>query len=359
VFIRAALIAWAVFAPTASFGGDLFSRDDFFQGGRLFLQEPAAIPPHDAPQIDSLPALGEKLFFDPILSGSGRTSCATCHDPNYAFAQPLRTSVFDSGQPGPRNAPSILTARYLPRLMWDGRIASLEAQVFAPIRRDGEMGIAIDEAAERLAADPVYSRLFVRILNQPPSPQGIAAALAAFERTLVTGWSRFDRFSLKGDERALSGFERFGFDVFRGKAGCAVCHPVPDPGAKNFGLFTDFAFHNLGVGFYRGGFPDRGLAAITGRKEHIGAFRTPPLRNVAVTAPYMHDGSLPTLRAVVEFYNAGGQPNPYITPVLHPLGLSDEEKDALVAFLNTLTTEDFGQHGPGARPAEAFLAPRH
>jgi cytochrome c peroxidase len=292
-----------------------------------------------------LAALGEKLFFDPRLSATGRTSCATCHDPKFAFAEPKPTSIFDGGKIGPRNSPSLLASPYLPRLMWDGRFGSLEEQVRGPLSAGGEMGNDIDVAADRIAADPYYGRLFQNVFGEPPSPVGIARAIAAFERSLISGWSPFDRFSLKHDGRALTDFERFGFDLFMTKARCTICHQLPGPGSQGYALFTDFQYHNLGVGFYRGHFKDKGLGTISGRPQDTGAFRTPSLRNVAVTGPYMHDGSLPSLHEVVEFYNAGGVPNPYQSPILRPLGLSQEEKHALVAFLKTLTSEDFG--GPG------------
>jgi cytochrome c peroxidase len=350
----------ACFAVNA-WAGDLYAPDDIYSGGQIFLQGPPLVeetPRHAVPPIESLAKLGERLFFERRLSRSGRMACATCHNPNFAFAQPKDVPIFDSGRLGTRNAPSLLTARFLPRLMWDGRFRSLEDQVFAPISVSGEMGISPEEAADRLAADPAYERLFHHILGEPPSPRGIAAALAAFERTLVAGWSPFDRFSLRGEEGALNGFERSGFELFRGKAGCARCHTLPEPNAKAFGLFTDFGFHNLGVGFRNGRFADRGLAAISGRIEHTGAFRTPSLRNVAVTAPYMHDGSLPSLHDVIEFYNAGGQPNPYQSPLLRPLGLRADEKEALVAFLNTLTTADYGRPLGLAGREEAFFGSR-
>jgi cytochrome c peroxidase len=297
-----------------------------------------------------LAQLGERLFFDPHLSGSGRTACASCHNPDFAFSQPERTSTFDSGRPGPRNAPSVLTAPFMPRLMWDGRFRSLEEQVYGPLSVRGEMGIDIQDAAARLGTEPSYLRQFTSIFGEPPTPAAIASAIATFERSLVSRWSAFDKFSLKGDRGALTDFERFGFELFTGKARCVICHKLPVRGTEGYALFTDFRFHNLGVGFYRGRFADPGWGAITGRLRDTGAFRTPSLRNVAVTAPYMHDGSLPTLRAVIEFYNEGGQRNPYQTPLLRPLGLSEEEKEALVAFLKSLTTEDFGRRLSLAEP---------
>ncbi|HZV21720.1 MAG TPA: cytochrome c peroxidase [Hyphomicrobiales bacterium] len=342
----AVLIVICAFIPDSqSFSQGILELDKGPQGlpGR---------PPIFGSEAPSLTVLGERLFFDPRLSKSGRTSCATCHNPAYAFAEPRPTSIFDGGRIGPRNAPSILTSAFYPTLMWDGRFASLEQQISGPLSAGGEMGNDINEAAERLSSDPLYWQLFLEVFNEPPTPRGIARALAAFERSLVTGWSRFDRFWLKVDPYALTDFERFGFDLFTGKAGCVACHRLPRSDAEGYALFTDFRYHNIGVGFYRGRFVDRGLGAITRRPQDLGAFRTPSLRNVAVTAPYMHDGSLPSLREVIEFYNAGGVPNPFQARVLRPLGLEEDEKRALVAFLNTLTTEDFR-----AQPGSAALGP--
>ncbi len=353
-------------SATASLAGDLFPPDDFYVGGQLFQQGPApiaalpsaALPNATLPNAmlpnETLPTLGEKLFFDIRLSGSGRTACASCHRPEYAFAQPERAAIFDSGSIGPRNVPSLLASQFLPRLTWDGRFRSLEEQVYGPLSARGEMGLSIEEAANRLAADPKYERLFMHVLHEPPSPRGIASALAAYERSLVSGWSPFDRFSLKGDQNALNGFERFGFDLFRGKARCVACHRLPERSAGGYALFTDFGFHNLGIGYRQGGFADQGLGAITRRPEDTGAFRTPSLRNVAATAPYMHDGSLPTLRDVVDFYDAGGLANPYQSPLIRPLNLREEEKEALVAFLKTLTTEDFARRSLAGRAGVSF-----
>jgi cytochrome c peroxidase len=340
IFLIFAFFARAGFAQNGEFADD-DARGKFDGGYR----------PNINPADKGLIRLGEQLFFDPRLSGSGRTSCATCHNPEFAFAQPERTSIFDSGRIGPRNAPSILNALFFPRLMWDGRFRSLEEQVYGPLSADGEMGNSIQNAAKGLAADPYYNRLFASVFGSPPSPRGIASALGAFERSLASDWSRFDRFSLKGDRDALLDFELLGLELFAGKARCAICHRLPEREAESMPLLTDFRFHNLGIGYHRGYFADRGLGAVTGRREHNGAFRTPSLRNVAVTAPYMHDGSLLTLREVVEFYNAGGRRNPYQTPLLQPLGLTEQEKRALVAFLNTLTTEDFASRRGLSRSA--------
>src|SRR6266851_2054516 len=225
--------------------------------------------------------LGQRLFFDPELSGSGHTACATCHNPGYAYGDPRPVSTSDDGQLGIRNAPSLLNVGFRPRLMWDGRFGSLEEQVFGPFRRNGEMGIGIEEVAAKISGNPNYQLQFFHAFGRPPSPDGIAQALAAFERTLVIGNSRFDRFMLGRDERALSQPEKLGFEIFTGKGRCASCHAIFAPNVSAFPLFSDFGFRNIGIGFGRNGFRDAGRAAITFANEDYGTFRTPSLRNVA------------------------------------------------------------------------------
>lgn len=289
----------------------------------------------EAPTADTV-ALGRRLFFDPELSGSGRTACASCHSPEFAYADPRPVSISDDGQPGLRNAPSLLNVAFRPRLMWDGRFGALEEQAFGPFEH-GEMGNGIEDAAARIARNPGYRGEFVHAFGQPPSPDAIVRAIAAFERTLVTGNSRFDRFVLERDRQALSPLEQLGYDVFTTRGRCVSCHAVFSPGVTAFPLLTDFGFRNLGIGFGRDGFRDRGRAAVTLADADAGAFRTPSLRNVAATGPYMHDGSLRTLEEVVAFYDAGGRPNPNQSPILRPLDLSDRERDGLVAFLYSLS----------------------
>lgn len=285
-------------------------------------------------------ALGQRLFFDPQLSGSGRSACASCHNPDFAYGDPRPVSISDNGQPGLRHAPSLLNVGFRPHLMWDGRFASLEEQAFAPFRPDGEMGIGIEGAATLISRNPNYRLQFSKAFGQPPSPESIVAAVAAFERTLVTGNSRFERFVFNKDERALAPLEKYGLDVFTNKGHCVSCHAIFAPKISTSPLFTDFGFHNIGIGFTGDGFRDPGRGAVTFAEKDYGAFRTPSLRNVALTGPYMHDGSLGTLDEVIEFYDAGGQPNPNQSPILQPLGLTDQEKHGLVAFLHTLTDVD-------------------
>jgi cytochrome c peroxidase len=293
--------------------------------------------------VNPLTLLGQRLFHDTRLSGTGGTACASCHEPNVAFADPRQVSQSDGGQLGRRNAPSLINAGLLPALMWDGRFRSLEQQAFSPFAR-GEMGIDIFEAERRLNSDPEYLHLFRVALNSRPSANGMAIALAAYQRTLISEESRFDRFIRNNGAGTFTALELDGFLLFEGKAGCSNCHLTRTPAnhrVSGLRLFTDLGFHNLGIGFAAGRFGDLGRYRVTGMQSDLGAFRTPSLRNVAVTAPYMHDGSLPTLEDVIDFYDAGGRPNPFLSPFIRPLYLEDYEKAALVAFLQTLTDPRF------------------
>jgi cytochrome c peroxidase len=314
-------------------------------------QEPHAVnqqiglmPPNtllERPLGRPLALLGQNLFYDAGLSRTGRTACATCHDPNHAFAQPTRVSQSDGGQLGLRNAPSLINAGLFPVLMWDGRFRTLEQQALSPFLR-GEMGIDLGEAELRLNSDAEYLHLFRVALNSRPSANGMAIALAAYQRTLISGRNRFDRFILNSEAENFSALELDGLLLFENKAACGNCHRLQPPvnrRASGFRLFTDFRFHNLGIGYAAGRFPDSGRYQISGFENDVGAFRTPSLRNVAVTAPYMHDGSLATLENVIDFYDAGGRPNPNLSPLIRPLFLDVYEKAALVAFLQTLTDQ--------------------
>src|SRR5262245_12548460 len=293
-------------------------------------------------------SLGEKLFFDTRLSRTGATACASCHRPEYAFAEPRRVSVSDSGRRGERNAPSLVNVGYLPELMWDGRVRTLESQALSPFRR-GEMGITVEEAEFRLRRDPEYVYLFDLAFGRPPSAQGMAAALATYQRTLVSAENRFERFLRTNDARILPPLERDGYAIFDGRAQCSQCHhfsrPPADPWRQAPLLLTDWRFHNLGIGYRSGRFRDPGRLSVTGRERDAGAFRTPALRNLDPTGPYMHDGSLATLEEVVEFYDRGGRANPYLSPLLRPLFLTSYEKAALVAFLRSLNDPQFAHVG--------------
>jgi cytochrome c peroxidase len=290
-------------------------------------------PVYQEPEGD-LVSLGQQLFFDPQFSKSRNTSCASCHRPDRAWSDVGKTSRADDGKRGRRNAPSLINVGQLPVILWSGRLKSLEAQATEPWKR-GEMGISLQEAEHRLREDPEYVALFRNVLGRAPSASGMAEALAAFQRTLVSDETRLERY-LRGDPRALSPVERDGHLVFEHRAGCGSCHTVQASFRAGAPLqLSDYRYHNTGVG-WRGRYTDTGRFEVTKRQSDMGAFRTPPLRNLTLTAPYMHDGSIPTLEAVVDFYDKGGADNPYQSRLIRPLHLSAYDKHALVAFLRTL-----------------------
>jgi cytochrome c peroxidase len=336
--------------------------------GRTPLAATLGLPELDLPRASPAKvSLGRKLFLDRRLSPNGTMSCAMCHVPEQGFAaNELATSVGIEGRSGRRNAPTLLNVAYQKRLFHDGRETALEDQIWGPLLADNEMGNpSIGYVIERLRALPDYRGLFETAFGgQSVSESHIGQAIAAYERTLIAGSSRFDRWRAGGDASALTDAEQHGFRLFSGKARCIACHLVGERDA----LFTDHRFHNTGIGWQRafhapehtrvelapGLFTaldrktvqslsepparDVGRYEITLDPKDRWAYKTPSLRNVALTAPYMHDGSLPTLEAVVDFYDGGGIDNPDKSPLLVPLGLKAEERAALAAFLRSLTS---------------------
>ena len=257
-------------------------------------------------------AMGRKLFFDVTLSADRRTSCATCHDPARAFTDGRVVAVGVHNAKGTRNTPSLVNAGNGRLFFWDGRSDSLEGQSLQPMTNPKEMGLSDAEIESRTglpAAD-------------------VAAALASYMRTIRSSESRFDWFRA-GQTEMLTPDERAGHDIFRGKGQCLACHGGPN--------LTDDRFHNTGVGVRDGMPTDGGRYEISQDERERGAFKTPTLREIALTAPYMHDGSLATLEDVVEFYSKGGGRNPYLDQRLRPFPLTGAEKDQLVAFLKTLS----------------------
>jgi len=284
--------------------------------------------PEDNPLTPGKVALGRRLFFDPILSRDYSLACASCHDPRRAFADGLPVAVGVEGRAGKRHAPTLVNRGYSRAQFWDGRAASLEEQALMPIANPDEFTMTVEEVVARLQSHSEYPPLFQVAFGRPPNADDLARALASYVRTILSGDAPIDRY-LAGDQDALSEQARLGLRLFRGKANCTACHLGP--------TFTDEDFHNTGVAWRDGAFADPGRFAVTGKEEDRGAFKTPTLRQVALTAPYMHDGSLKTLDEVVEFYNAGGRPNPHLDPELRPLQLTEEEKQALAVFLRSLT----------------------
>jgi cytochrome c peroxidase len=297
--------------------------------GELPLGLPGEIAdPPENPFSDERLALGRRLFFDPLLSADRTVSCASCHQPARGFAGGEALSLGVHGKRTTRNAPTLLNRAFGRHFMWDGRFSTLEEQVVQPIENELEMGLSLDDALTRLAAESSYSVAFEAAYDDGLTRDNLARALATFVRRLVMGDSPIDRFRSSGDHAALTPLQRTGLWVYESKGGCWKCH-VGDN-------FTDEGFHNTGVGVVEGA-PEPGRHAVTGAEGDRGRFKTPTLRGLSLTAPYMHDGSLATLRDVVEFYRRGGAANPSLDTRIGALELTDHEVDALVAFLEGLS----------------------
>jgi cytochrome c peroxidase len=283
--------------------------------------------PTDNPLTPAKVRLGRRLFFDSILSSDRSIACASCHNPDHGFAGPAAVAVGIRGQKGRRNAPTLLNVGYNSAYFWDGRAASLEEQALQPISDPKEMDSTVDETIRRLRAEPTYVEQFQTAFGGEVNSVNLARAIASFERSLLSGDSPVDRFR-RGEIPALSKDARQGLWLFESRGGCWRCHADSN--------LTDGRFHNTGIGWGTDP-PDPGRYSITRQERDRGAFKTPTLRNVAGTGPYMHDGSVATLEDVVRHYNRGGNPNPNLDPALKPLNLSDADVQQLVAFLKALT----------------------
>lgn len=340
-----------------------------FSGKELFSEElikltPGVLPPiipENNPVTEEKIILGRKLYFDKRLSFDNTISCATCHHPAFAFAdgKPVATGI--RGQKGARNSPTVLNALFYDFQFWDGRAATLEEQAKQPIINPVEMGMpSHEELIKKLRGIEEYRTLFKKAFGTEKfTIEHVAMAIATFERTLITLDSPFDRF-INGDQNAISESAKRGWTLFNGKARCNTCHGF----TPSYPFFTDNKFHNIGVGAkhlkerfeelarkaeqakspeeidklaLEEGFSELGRFVITKKRSDIGAFKTSGLRNIALTAPYMHDGSEPALESVIDFYDRGGEPNPFLDGGIRPLGLTSQEKRDLVEFLKTLT----------------------
>jgi len=356
------------------------------------LAQPLGLPPvpvpADNPQTPEKIALGDKLFNDKRFSSTGEVSCATCHDPTKAFTDsPLVTSKGIKDLTGTRNAPTVINSAYFKLFFWDGRSLDMEDQAQHPIINPVEMGLLNhDPVLQIVRTDPDYVARFKKVFDkqgEQVTMKEVQQAIASFERTIVAGDSPFDRWHFGGDQTAVSEQAKRGFDVFLTKGRCVSCHTIE----QDYALFTDNRFHNIGVGVNRiqkeipqfapaflsakaaGTDVDKavltnpkaselGRFAVTETLDEIGAFKTSTLRNVAVTAPFMHDGSLATLRDVVEHYNNGGITNPndlvndFLSGGIRPLNLTEDEMSDLVAFMESLTSPQFAaQKAASANPA--------
>jgi len=293
----------------------------------------SAFSPKPAPMTKE--KLGEILFFDPILSEDKTISCASCHKPEFAFADTVVISPGVHGLLGNRNAPSAMNVSSRSSFFWDGRAASLEEQALKPIENPVEMNLTLDVAIKRLNASEKYRQLFLKVFKSKPTKQFLAQAIAAYERTLETGQTPNDRW-LNDEPNGLTEQQVRGRTIFKEKGKCFECHFTPD--------FTGDEFRSIGL-FDGKKHNDSGRFLITKNPGDIGRFKVPGLRNIAITAPYMHDGSMKTLREVIDYYD-----NPHASLpnglnrdslLLSPLGLTEMEKDDLEAFLHGLTDDRF------------------
>jgi cytochrome c peroxidase len=293
-------------------------------------QRPSWIPyPEDNPHSEAKEQLGRALFFDPRLSRSNMQSCSSCHNPSFAWGDGLPKGVGDHMNQLGRRSPSILNSAWAEAFMWDGRFETLEQQALGPIQSGVEMNMSIADLLPKLQAVEEYRRMFGAAFDANPeiTAEKIAMAIATYERTVVSGAAPFDRW-IAGDAGAISESAQRGFVLFNGKANCAACH--------SGWRFTDDSFHDIGLA---GDDIGRGKQLPNVAKmQH--AFKTPGLRNIDRRFPYMHDGSVVTLEAAIELYNTGGILRPSLSDEMKPLGLMEQDKADLLAFLKTLTSQD-------------------
>lgn len=369
------------------------SADEDFNGRALarIADPPLGLPPVPTPP-DNLPSrasieLGRKLFFDRRLSRNGTMSCAMCHIPEQGFTNnEVATPIGVEGRSIRRNAPTIINVAYMESMFHDGRDPMLETQFLGPLVARAEMAnVSLGSVLARLRKLSDYIPMFEAAYGGRPTLDRAGQAIATWERSLLSARSPFDRWRYGSEKNAIGDEARRGFAIFVGKGKCAECHAI---GAKD-ALFTDNRFHNTGIGYRRDvvraaseepvsveiapgvsvplpreavrsvgnpAQPDHGRIEATENPEDKWRFKTPTLRNVALTAPYMHDGSLATLDAVVRYYNAGGEPHEGQDPRIRPLGLGNAELDALVAFLESLTGDNVDELIADARTGACAVA---
>ena len=329
----------------------------------------ASVIPPASPLAPTVVALGEKLFFESRLSGDGTVACATCHDPARAFTDGRPTSVGIYGRVGQRNAPTILNALYNKTQFWDGRVNTLEQQAALPITNPFEMGsVSIGDAVSRIAGDTDYQTQFMRAFGRAVNEQDMRRAIATYERTLISFDSPFDHF-IAGEASAIGDSAKRGWELFNTKARCHLCHALTD-NQRDATVFTDNDFHNIGIGILRhhvaplaqqaerdlalGHLQEVDVAAISGemsvlgrflitkKQSDIASFKTPDVRNILLTGPYFHDGSMQTLWDVMDHYNKGdGVSDPWLDEDMQPLALTESEIDDVVAFLASLTSPQY------------------
>jgi cytochrome c peroxidase len=288
--------------------------------------------PEDNPMTPAKVSLGKQLYFDKRLSIDNTISCASCHDPKKGWSNGDQFATGVGGLKGGRSAPTIINSAYFALQFWDGRAKHLEGQALGPIQNPIEMNMKLEEVVDRLNKVEGYRQQFQKVFGTEVNEEGIAKAIASFERTVLSGDAPYDRFK-GGDKSALSESAQRGLKVFNNKGHCSACHTG--------GNFSDGAFHNIGVGMMAKE-PDLGRYLVTKLSGDRGAFKTPTLREVARHSPYMHDGSQKTLEDVVDWYDKGGHPNPQLDEEIFPLKLSAQEKTDLVTFLKEgLSSESY------------------
>lgn len=275
--------------------------------------------------------LGKMLFYDNVLSLDSSINCGSCHKASFAFSDNIAFNDGVKNRPGTRNSPTLANVAYHPYYTREGGVPTLEMQVLVPIQEHNEFAFNIVKAGERLAKDGQYVAMSQEAYNRAPDYYVITRALANFERTLISGNSPFDKYTYQGQNEALNEVEKAGMELFYSdRTNCSSCH-------SGFN-FTNYAFENNGL--YRT-YQDNGRKRLTNNAEDDALFKVPTLRNVALTSPYMHDGSVPTLEEVIEHYSQGGESHPNRSKLVKPLYLTESEKEQLVAFLNSLTDQDF------------------
>lgn len=343
-----------------------------YHSEQVFAQEPAVMPvgkpvaikaplglppvpiPADNPPTAETIALGRRLYYDPGLSVDGTVSCATCHGPTMGFTDNKPVSNGVQNKTGTRSAPTVINSAYSTVQFWDGRAPSLEKQAEGPMANPVEMGHSLTGVVDRLQRDASYRAQFQQAWGTDRiTIDMVTKSIASFERTVLSGNSPFDRFYYGGDKKALSASAQRGLKVFQNskRGNCAVCHTID----KKYALLCDNKFHNLGIGAdTRGQFADTGRYSQTKLDADMGGFKTPTLRNVAQTAPYMHDGSMPDLKAVIDHYIGGGNSNPHLDKEIHVLDfLSGQEREDLQEFLKSLTSELPADVGPPAQSSKS------
>ena len=313
-------------------------------GEAVMIEPPLGLPPVSIP-VDNPPtaetiALGRKLYYDKGLSVDSTIACASCHDPEAGFADPNQFSEGVGGKLGGRQSPPVMNAAYFTSQFWDGRAATLEDQAGGPVENPIEMAFTHEGVVERLSGDPMYVELFKEAWGEGPIAfEMVAKSIASFERTVLVGNSPFDRYMFGDDKEAMSAEAIRGLDIFTDpeKGNCEVCHTIEED--EGYALFTDNKFHNLGVGAeIDGSFADVGRFEISAVEADKGAFKTPHLRNIADSGPYMHDGHLKTLKEVLDFYIGAGNSNDFRDEEIHELDhLSAQERTDLIAFMEALS----------------------